>query len=187
MYIVIPKGKHYDPSLTRAYYRFLPFCYKRNKVITFNAKILTEPYDIRPDADQLDQHKLCGINLSFWKESNVNAIMTSFQANPKDGTWDIYPYVNVNRNFVPGVRLFQSKPGDSIRSEFKLINRNTIHLSIYHNDEPVISNPYSYRWNDAKVRYPALILPYHGGKDNDGNGIGGVAPIDIHIELDIKK
>ena len=34
MNIKIPAGKHYDFSLSRIWYRFVPFRYKKNKVIT---------------------------------------------------------------------------------------------------------------------------------------------------------
>lgn len=186
MQITIPKGKHYDLNLARIWHRFIPFCYRKDRVIVFEARILTEPYDIRPDSDQDDRHKLCGISLNGYNESSVNAIMTSFQANPETGTWDIMIYVNDNRAWVPRPE-FPSKPGDIIRSEFRLKYRNSIELTIYINGEKVLQTPYVYTWLNSKIKFPALILPYHGGQDNDGNGIGGVAPEDIHIELKINK
>lgn len=186
MDITISKGKHYDLSLCRLYYRFIPFKYKRGKVISFTARILSEPYDIRPDADQHDRHKLCGINLNFWRPSDINSIMLSFQANPEKGTWDLSPYVNVDGNFVPYAEV-QSKPGDEIQVDFKMVSRNKIEVYMYINGVSCVWNPYFYIWDNAKIQYPALILSWHGGKDNDGNGIGGVSPEDIRIELDIKK
>lgn len=184
--ITIPKGKHYDCSLSRLYHRFVPFSYKKNKIITFEAQILTDPYDIRPDRDQNDIHKLCGINLNFWNPSDVNSIMTGFQANAEDATWDITPYVNDNKNFVPYSEV-PTKAGDKVKSEFKMVSRNKIELRHFINGEPVSWNPYTYVWLKSKIRYPALILPWHGGKDNDGNGVGGVAPVDIKIYLNINK
>lgn len=187
MIIKIPKGKHYDCNLSRLRHRFIPFRYKKNKVIAFEAQILTDPYDIRPDRDQMDRHKLFGINLNFWKPSNQNSMMVSFQANPEKGTWDIANYVNVGGDFVPHVE-FPSKKGDIIKGEFKLVARNAIELYTYLNGEPMTWNPYFYNWrNTAKIKYPSLILPWHGGKDNDGNGIGGVSPVDLTIGLRIFK
>lgn len=186
MNIRIPKGKHYDVSIARAVHRFIPFKYKQGKTIVFEAQILTEPYDIRPDADQNDRHKLNGVNLNGFKASNLNAIMTSFQANPVDNTWDLMIYTNDNEAWVPRVE-FPSNPGDLIRSEYKLIARNAIELTIYLNGEKVIQTPYVYTWLNSRICFPTLILPWHGGKDNDGNGIGGIAPVDIDIKLNINK
>lgn len=186
MKIIIPKGKHYDFSLSRLWYRFIPFLYKKNKVISFEANILTEPYDIRPDPDQADRHKLFGINLNFWKASNQNSIMVSFQPNPEDNTWDIAAYVNDSGSWVHFAET-SSKSGDKIRGEFVLESRRRIRLYIYVNDEKVNYDGYFHTWNNTKVRFPSLILPWHGGKDNDGNGVGGVAPVGIDIELDINK
>ena len=185
MNITIPAGKHYDFSLSRLWYRFVPFRYKKNKVISFTAKILSEPYDIRPDADQDDRHKLFGINLNFWKPANVNSIMVSFQPNPKSGTWDIAMYVNDEKGWVFHPE-FPSKPGDEIRADFKLVSRNRIELYIYLNGERMVWNPYFYEWQDSEIRFPSIILPWHGGKDNDGNGIGGISPVDLRIQLEIK-
>ena len=28
-----------------------------------------------------------------------------------------------------------------------------------------------------------MLLPWHGGKDNNKNGIGGVSPVDLNIKL----
>ena len=186
MNITIPKGKHYAVSLSRLWHRFIPFCYKKNKVIVFEAQILSQPYDIRPDTDQDDRHKLFGINLNGYKASNVNAMMLSFQANPQDNTWDLMTYTNEDKNWIQRPE-FPSKPGDKIRGEFKLLSRNSIELTIYVNEEKVLQTPYVYTWRKAKIKFPVLILPYHGGKDNDGNGIGGVAPEDIQLTLNIKK
>lgn len=186
MNITIPKGKHYDFSIARLGHRFIPFKYKKNRVISFEAVILTEPYDISPDPDQNDRHKLFGINLNGYRASNVNAVMVSFQPNPQDATWDLSIYGNENKlfSFRPE---FPSKPGDKIRGEFKLLSRNEIELTIYLNGEKIIQTPYVYIWNNASICFPTLILPWHGGKDNDGNGIGGVAPEDIQLTLNIKK
>lgn len=105
MNVTILKGKHYQFSLVRLWHRFIPFGFRRNKVISF----------------------------------------------------------------------------------FVLESRRRIRLYIYVNDEKVNYDGYFHTWNNTKVRFPSLILPWHGGKDNDGNGIGGVAPVDIDIELDINK
>lgn len=191
MKITIPKGKHYDLSLSRIWHRFLPFSYRRGKVIVFEARILTEPYDIRPDPDQSDRHKLFGINLNFYKPSDHNSIMVTFQANPKDNTWDSNVYVNA---LVDGVKSwvpfpeFQTKAGDLIRAEFTLQSRTSITVDIYLNGNKVNYDPYIYTWtNGNSIRFPSLILPWHGGEDNDNNDIGGVAPVDIAIELAINK
>lgn len=186
MRITIPKGKHYDLNLARIWHRFIPFCYRKDRVIVFEARIFTEPYDIRPDSDQNDRHKLNGINLNGFKASNLNAIMTSFQANPESDTWDLMIYTNDNEAWVPRVE-FPSKAGDLIRSEYKLIARNAIELTIYLNGEKIIQTPYVYTWLNERIKWPSLILPWHGGKDNDNNGIGGVAPVDIEMELKINK
>lgn len=186
MRIVIPKGKHYDFSLARLWYRFIPFRYRKNKVISFEAVILTEPYDITPDPDQSDRHKLFGINLNGYRASNVNAVIVSFQANPQDATWDLAIYGNEDKLFTYRPE-FQSKVGDKIRGEFKLLSRNEIELTIYLNGEKIIQTPYVYIWNNASILFPTLILPWHGGKDNDRNGIGGISPVDIRIKLNTNR
>lgn len=186
MNITIPKGKHYDFSIARILHRFLPFRYRVDRVIVFEAEILTPPYDIRPDADQSDRHKLFGINLNCFKPSNHNAIMLSFQANPETNTWDLSIYMNDNKAWTDRPE-FPSKVGDKIRGEFKLTSRNSIEVTVYLNGEKVIQTPFKYIWLNNTINFPALILPWHGGKDNDENGIGGVSPVDLRINLKIKK
>lgn len=186
MKVLIPKGKHYDFNLLRLWYRFIPFRYKEGRVIVFEGRIFTEPYDIRPDSDQGDIHKFCGINLNGYKASDVNAVMLGFQADPEKQSWNLTIYGNEDKAFTFR-SLFPSKAGDLIRVEFKLLSRNSIEVTIYLNSEKVAQTPYVYIWNNASIRFPVLILPWHGGKDNDGNGIGGVAPVDLRLELKIYK
>lgn len=186
MKIHIKKGKHYQPSLSRFWYRFVPFRYKAGKVLTFKARIHTEPYDIRPDADQSDIHKLFGINLNFYRASNVNSVMVGFQADPTDGCWNLCIYGNEDKAFSYRP-MFPSKPGDEIKCEFRLVSRNSIELTIYVNEKRTIQTPYVYIWNNARINFPSIILPWHGGEDSDKNGIGGVAPVDLYIDLKINK
>lgn len=46
------------------------------------------------------------------------------------------------------------------------------------------------RWftlnNNKDTALLAMLLPWHGGADNDRNGIGGVEPVYIHLKIKYK-
>jgi len=182
MNITIPRGKHYQFSLSRLWHRFMPFF---SKTVVFEAQILSEPYDIRPDADQMDRHKLFGVNTRFWKPSNFNSMMVSFQANPESNTWDIAIYVNDNKAWVHRPEI-KTKAGDKITGIFTRLDKYTLSVTLWVNGNKVNQTPFRYTWGES-IFLPAKILSWHGGKDNDGNGIGGVSPVDLNIILNIYK
>lgn len=179
----LPKGKNTSYSLRRLWYRFFPRRIRPGDVIEFSARILTEPYDIRPDKDQSDRHKLFGVTRNVFGPSNKDAAMVSFQANPEQGTWDITQYFNYDKKWVTGAEGFLQSVTDELTGQIIFESLYKIKILIYINGAEL--QPLEFTW-DKPCKYVGLILPWHGGKDNDGNGIGGVSPIDLIINLNWK-
>jgi len=177
----IPKGKHTTYNLHRLWNRFFPKRVKKNYSLHFKAEILSMPYDIRPDADQNDRHKLVGLPLKVFSKGNKNAALVSFQPNAETGKWDIAPYFNDDFDFDWGEEL-NVPVGEVFRGEIKFIQTDTVKITIEYLNKTV---EMKYKW-DFDAKYTGFILPWHGGKDNDGNGLGGVSPKDLYIKLDLK-
>lgn len=175
----LPKGKNTSYSLRRLWYRFFPKRIRAGDKLSFSAQILTEPYDIRPDADQSDRHKLFGITRNVFRASNKDAAMISFQANPEQKTWDITQYFNYDKKWKTGLEGF-AKALDTIEGQIVFVDEYTIKIYISINGKEIL--PLEFTW-DKPCRYVGLFLPWHGGKDNDGIGIGGISPVDLFINL----
>ena len=104
----------------------------------------------------------------------------TFQPNAVNGTWDLSPYFNEDFAFESGQEL-PVKAGQEFEGAIEFIQKHKIRIDIRSGETFLV--PSFYTWNKS-ANYTGVILPWHGGKDNDGNGIGGVSPIDIDIELD---
>jgi hypothetical protein len=176
----IPQGKHTAFSIKRVISRFVPRFYRKNKTLFFSGRIMVAPYDITPDKDQDDRHKMIGLALSQFNKSNKNAAMVSFQANSITNKWDFAPYINDSFKFVWGDEI-SFEQGERFYGSIKMLSRKKVIITICRNDREKIS--YEYTWDKSIIRTFGIILPWHGGKDNDGNGVGGVSPIDLYIEL----
>jgi len=177
----IPKGKHTSYTLHRIFHRFWPKKVRVGTKLEFKAKILTEPYDIRPDRDQDDRHKLIGMPLRVFSKSSKNAALMTFQPNAKNGTWDLSPYFNEDFAFEFGQEL-PVKANQEFEGSIEFVDKNKAVINIRSGETFLV--PTEYEWDKAGANYTGIILPWHGGKDNDGNSIGGVSPVDIEILMD---
>ncbi len=176
----IPKGKHLDLNLHRILTRLKPIRIRKGLTIKFEARILTEPYDIRPDPDQNDRHKLFGVGLKwFTLKNNKNAALISFQPDPANNRWNLAPYANRSFGWETGLN-FPVKTGEYFTGEIYFEEKNVISFTL--NNGLTDSFPFIYDW-DFTPKYGSILLPWHGGKDNDGNGIGGVSPVDLEIKM----
>jgi len=183
MKFTIPKGKHTVWNLRRILTRLKPKLARKRLSLEFEAVINTEPYDIRPDADQFDKHKLIGFSLKwFTLANNENAALVSFQPDPIDKMWNIAPYVNHDYKWTIGLD-YPVKAGEKFYGKIKLVEKNKVRIEVW--TDRGESLPFEYTWKFTP-KFLATLLPWHGGKDNDGNGIGGVAPIDINLNLKYK-
>lgn len=179
----IPKGKHTTWNLRRILTRLIPVVARPNLSLEFEAQIMTEPYDIRPDKDQNDRHKLIGLSLKWLTLfNNKNAALVSFQADPVNEKWNIAPYVNYDKKWTTGLD-FPVKAGEKFYGKIKFVGKRTVQIQVWNDN--VKSLPLEYTWNLNPILL-ATLLPWHGGKDNDGNGIGGVSPVDIEIKMKYK-
>ena len=177
----IQKGKHFQFNLHRLIRRLLPIRARKGKALQFQAVIENEPYDIRPDPDQADRHKLIGFGLKWFTiYNNKDAAMISFQPDPGKGVWNICAYVNHDFGWSTGDEL-EVLPGEQFAGRIELIGSNTVEIVIW--NKQVRTQAFYYTWR-RRPRLLAQLLPWHGGADNEGNGIGGVAPEELNIRLD---
>jgi hypothetical protein len=179
----IPKGKHTSWNLRRLITRLLPIKAKSGLSLEFEAQIMTEPYDIRPDADQDDRHKLIGFSMKWLTLlNNKNAALVSFQADAANGRWNINPYVNKNLDWNTGLD-FPVYAGDKFYGRFKFVSLRKVEIVVW--NDLIKSEPLTCEWSFNAILL-GMLLPWHGGKDNDKNGIGGVSPVDLNIKLKYK-
>jgi len=184
MIYTIKKGHHIDRSVkalvARFYYRFLKSInVRKTHSIQFSFRILSDPYDIRPDPDQLDSSKLFGVNLNKNNPSNYDAAIVTFQSNPEKGTWDIAPYFNYDKGKFVRPNEISVKRGQDVSGEIRFIHDSLVKIKIFTDEKAIEAQ---YLW-DKDFRKAAYILPWHGGADNNKDGTGGVAPTDIKIQL----
>ena len=177
MKYTIKKGKHSAFNLKR----FIPFFWKKfkRKKLTFTGQI-TNLYNTQGDNDlRGDLNKFFGVNLTAFKASNTNSIMTGYRSNDEvyehtlyrnSQGENIYDVSEGNLLFIPTTTIFTGN--------IEYIGNDKYKVTLQ--DKEWIFTETNRSW---LCRY---ILPWFGGYDNDGNGLGGVAPEDINIELTYK-
>lgn len=173
------KGKHTSYNLHRIFWRFWP---RRIKKVTFKGYFITEPYDIEPDRDQDDRHKLIGVPLKVFSPSNKDTALVSFQANPTEGTWDMASYFNFNKDFDSGEEI-KVKPFQEFEGHIDFIEDDTAEVLIKSSG---LSVQEKYTWLRTEKERTGVILPWHGGANNEPGPHGGVSPVDIEIMMEFK-
>lgn len=201
MKICIPKDKHTSLQPRRLLLKAvpLPYFYLKKRKVVVTGKILTPVSALeafKEDKDiSGDLNKFGGINLRFFSEADINSAMLSFLPDFNSYRWEIRPYGNINGSFEHGWlgsdRTILVREGQQFRATFELLNRSSVEVSVETFSSPLAPtyaghNIFTY---DHEARLLGLIGPWWGGKDDDKNQIGGVAPVEICLEASyaIKK
>lgn len=191
MTVTIPKGQHTSSSFDRLLLRIKPIFWLifRKKKLRVFVRINTDPYDDMGDKDlEEDLSKAFGFNLQAWAQSNKNSIMAAFRTNFSAMKWDVTPYANVDGAKIIGLEdrqiAMQVDRSEWFMFEIDPIRSNEFKIELFKDVagkwEPMGSRKHKY---GVKAWMGSLIGPWHGGKDDDGNGLGGPAPVDINIEI----
>lgn len=189
MIVKIPKGKHTAITLGRALLRVTPVCHRklRDKKLRIEGKFLSAPYNTQGDKDlRYDWSKFGGLNLNLFKEANINSIMLAFRANDEDNVWELGLYANKNKAIIfPNKdNLAMVSQGEPFALEIGQIDDYTYIAALFlregESEVIVLEEEFTF---DEKLRIGSIIGPYHGGKDDNNNGLGGPAPEDVKIEF----
>lgn len=143
-------------------------------------------YDFKGDEDQDDFNKLGGINLNGFAASDQNSAMVGWKAVPEWQWFEVTPYVNKNGvafwtkdNYRGNEVFWNMMPEELFFVEFNPIKANEWEISIgkfLDGEWKTKSSTFKY---PIKARIMRLIAFWFGGKDNNQDGNGGVAPHDM--------
>jgi hypothetical protein len=182
MKYTIKKGNHKGFTLRR----FFPFRwskFKRKKLV-WEIRI-HNVYNTQGDRDlRFDWSKLFGVNLTAFKPSNVNSIMNSFRS--ADTHYEQSLFRNNNGDQIyDNDELVIISTEEYNRGELEYLGNNRYRFSLkpYGEASPIKIFEFEESRRGWLCRY---IFPWHGGKDDDGNNLGGPAPEDIHFTIDFK-
>lgn len=173
MIVTIKKGNHNQVNLWHML-TSLVCRSKLKKTLVIKGEFKTPPYDPQGDKDLSDDwNKIGGLNMNAFQESDINSIMGAFRS---DGElWEMNLFWNIDDN-----DFWMPEPIKS-KGEFE--------IRIKRNDKGFLATlttngltmekqlPHQPKWCTR------LIRPWFGGDDNDKNGLGGVAPEDITLEI----
>ena len=190
MILTIPKGKHTAYTLNRAILRVTPVCARklRNKNLRIEGKFLSAPYDTQGDKDlRFDWSKFGGLNLNLFKEANINSIMLAFRANDEDNVWELGLYSNKNSKIIFPDGIVSVAKDELFALEIDQIDDYTYVAGLFmregESEVLVLESEFKF---DKKLSIGGIIGPYHGGKDDNNNGLGGPAPEDVVMEFNYK-
>ena len=182
MILTIKTGNHAPISIGRALLRVTRVSSSKmsKKTLVIEGKLLTDPYDIRPDKDQNDWSKFGGLSLNIWQNAKINSIMLAFRANPENETWELGLYSNKNRAIIFPTEVVPVKKNEPFRLEIQQIDAYSYVAAIFTSEGLMAETEFIF---DMKMKCGNIIGPWHGGDDSDNNGIGGVSPVDIKLEF----
>lgn len=186
MIIKIPKGKHTAMTLGRGLLRVTPVCKSKlkKKSLAITGEFLSDPYNTQSDEDlRYDWSKFGGLNLNILKEANINSIMLAFRANDTDNVWELALYANKDKTIIFPDEFVSVAKNEKFYLKIDQIDSLTYIAGLYlvdSNDSLVLENEFKF---DTKLSIGGIIGPYHGGKDDNNNNLGGVAPEDVLIRF----
>lgn len=202
MEITIKKGTHTSPNFGRLFLKAvpLPYCYLKRRVVSVVGSIDTpiedwEPFSGDPDVKD-DLNKFFGVYRSFGKNANNDSVMLSFRPRFEQLQWEIRPYANIEAKIYHGWESSQPDKtvlvdsGQKFRADFYLSGPFAmgVTVKVFNHIDP--HNPVYAGYNmfdfPEKANSYGLVGPWIGGKDDDGNNLGGPAPADIRLSLSWK-
>lgn len=180
----IKKGWHTNYFSWRFYrmaFNLLLFAiFKNRKIVTtisFNEDAL---YDFGDDEDKHDWNKAFGVTLSIFEKSNKNAVLMGWKSLPKERKIEITPYFNKNfKHFT--YKDFNTKLHIEEEYTFEIIPEKNNAWTIKMQDGR--TKTFYYDFTPFLMR---LIMPWFGGNDTDGDGIGGTPNQDISYNIKYK-
>jgi len=183
---VIKKGNHSANHPDDFIHRWLI----RRRVINGLAldiqfRINTQPYRLpNNDEDQNDIHKVGGLVRKVFAKSNSNNAMIGFRPKPDLNVWEFLPYFNVDyKNIFDVNDTIFALTGELITGRVIFHGKKAELMTVIIYNESGDKVQKTQLFENSKARRTAVISTWHGGKDNDGNGYGGVAPVDLHYEI----
>ena len=194
---VIPKGKHYPASLSRALLRITPipyFWFKKRKLVAYIVLPKESLWKHGGDKDlQFDWNKAFGLNLRIWEPAHNWSCMAAFRC-PSEASWEVTGYANkgsasereIGYEKVKKDEVFWQMGAEEVfRVEVIPVDRRKVMLEVWKNTSNsgwvVRREIYKY---DTRMSFVGIVGPWFGGDDSDSNGLGGVAPKDVAVYLD---
>lgn len=185
----------------------LPWFWLKNRALVVGVEF-TESclYDFGNDPDRQDwSFKLPGISLNpIWRPKNHKAAIVAARSNPGNGWMEVTAYWNhsggehrAERDNKSRADFFSSKtPGPIFKPGMRLVyiiyaeSKNKFGIRLFKKGHygklsnlDALGNTSFFSWVDKD---PWLYSPtgmWFGGADNDGNGIGGVAPQEMTVKI----
>ncbi len=159
--------------------RFFPFRWSQFKRRRLEWEISIDTiYDPRGDNDlRYDWSKLLGVNLTAFKPSNVNSIMNAFRSTGEVYEQTLFRNSNGKQLYDNNI-LTLVRVGEKNKCSLEYIGKDKYRFML--NGKEFIFEEKNRSW------LCRLIFPWHGGKDDDGNWLGGHAPEDIHFTINYR-